>query len=167
MPSVRLRPFVPPADLPRLRDWLGRPHVAAWWGPAAAAYAAAERRPADAHAIVMADGRAVGYVCWERPALADLEAAGIGALPDGLVDVDALIGEAEALGRGIGTRAGALLLERLRAVEGVTHVGVGVAVANERSVRAAARLGFRAVRAFEEPGVGPCQYLVRAVAAEP
>lgn len=159
-PAVSLRAFDPERDLPELRVWLNRPHVARWWGSPVRALEEARHRSHEAHVIIVADDRPVGYMCWETPPRHEREAAGLTGLPDDLLDVDVLLGEPAALGRGIGPRAGALLLEHLRATGHDACVGVGIAAANRRARRAAEKLGFRLVRTFDDPESGPCCYMV-------
>lgn len=146
--------------MPRLRDWLSRPHVVPWWGAPGEALAEARQRAADAHAVIVANGVAVGYICWGTPSEGELEAAGLTGLPDGLVDVDMLLGEPEVLGQGIGPRAGVLLLDRLRATGQASCVGVGMSASNKRAIRAAEKVGFRLFGEFDDPESGSGQYMI-------
>lgn len=160
-PRVTLVAFDAAGDLPRLEAWLRRPHVVRWWGDPDEALEDVRQRSPDAHALIALDGAPVGYLCWERPTRDELEADGLGALPDNLLDVDVLIGEPEAMGRGIGPRAGQLLLERLRASGAAGWVGVGMSASNPRAIRAAEKLGFREAAAFDDPEAGPgCYYVL-------
>lgn len=159
-PAVRLRPFDPETDLPRLRRWLNRPHVARWWGDPERALEEARHRPPEAHVVIIADERPAGYMCWATPSQHEREAAGLTDLPADLLDVDVLLGEPEALGKGIGPHAGALLLAHLHATCDASCVGVGTSASNQRALRAAEKLGFRLVRTFDDPEIGPCCYMV-------
>jgi len=115
--------------------------------------------PPSEQALISLDGRPVGYVLWQRPSREELATAGLGALPPDHVDVDILIGEPELIGRGIGPPALLLLLDRLRS-GGVSSVGLGTDVANQRARRAFEKAGFRLFHEFEEDGRAMC-YLIR------
>lgn len=161
-PRVELLPFDPVRDLKGLRAWLHRPHVARWWGDPDVALAAVGQHPTGAHALIAVDKTPVGYICWQEPPPEELAAAGLSDLPDGLVDVDILVGELDHLGRGVGPQALSLLLDRLRA-EGHSWVGIATAVANPRAVRAYEKAGFRPFRTFREGGED-YRYLVQSLA---
>jgi aminoglycoside 6'-N-acetyltransferase len=118
------------------------------------------RYSSETHAVIVADGVPVGYLCWQRPSQDELEAAGLTDLPEDLVDIDILIGESEAVGQGVGPRALGLLLDRLRADPLVSFAGVGTSVSNERAIRAFEKTGFRLFREFEDPECGPCRYML-------
>ena len=148
------------ADLPLLERWLQNPHVVRWWGTGHQHLAALARRSRDTDAMITADGRRVGYLCWQEPSPSELEAAGLTDLPDGLVDIDILIGEPELLGRGVGPTALGLLLGKLQG-EGVGFAGLGTSTANRRAIRAFEKAGFRLFRDFEDPESGPCKYMVK------
>ncbi len=75
------------------------------------------------------------------------------------MDIDLLIGEPELLGHGIGPRALALLLARLRA-EGVGFAGLGTSTSNFAAIRAFEKAGFCLFRDFEDSEFGPCRYLL-------
>ncbi len=158
---VELVRFDPARDLRRLRAWLRRPHVERWWGDPDHALAVVGRHSPATQALITVDGKPVGYLCWQIPSTEELAVAGLGALPADHVDVDILIGEADLLGRGIGPRALALLLDRLGA-EGVSSVGMAAASDNQRALRAYEKAGLRLFRVFVENGVDMC-YLVRSL----
>ena len=147
------------ADLPLLKRWLRSPHVVRWWGTSGLHLTALAQRSRDKHAVITADGRPVGYLCWQRPSPSELEAAGLADLPEDLVDIDILIGEPELLGRGIGPRALVLLLARLRD-EGVGFAGLGTSTSNRVAIRAFEKAGIRLFRDFEDPESGTCEYMV-------
>jgi aminoglycoside 6'-N-acetyltransferase len=162
--SVELLPLDLARDLPRLRVWLDRPHVTRWWGdPEQTMVAIREHAPAD-HALIAVAARPVGYLCWQRLPPEELAAAGLGDLPADLIDVDILIGEPDAVGRGVGPQALTLLLDHLRAA-GRTSVGMAAAAANPRARRAYEKAGFRLFRAFQEAGQD-YDYLVQSLQAE-
>jgi aminoglycoside 6'-N-acetyltransferase len=156
---VGLRALVPQGDLQLLERWLRSPHVVRWWGTPELHLAALGQRSRDSHAVITVDGRPVGYLCWQRPPPEELEAAGLTDLPEDLVDIDILIGEPELLGRGVGSRALALLVEELHG-RGVGFAGLGTSTSNGVAIRAYEKAGFHLFRDFEDPESGPCKYLV-------
>lgn len=119
--------------------------------------------PVEDCALIRADETPVGFLCWRTPPEEELRAAGLVDLAPGLVDIDVLIGEPELLGRGLGRRALEHLLARLRADPRVTVAGLGTAVENARAIRAFEKAGFRTIREFEDPEIGPCVYMVAEV----
>ncbi len=161
MPTVSLAAFEPGRHLGPLAEWLRQPHVARWLGDAEPILAEIRAHAVPSEAIIEADGRPVGYVCWQTPSRAELAAAGLDDLPADLVDIDIIIGVAESLGRGVGPEALAQLLVRLEG-EGVTTVGLGTATTNRRALRAFEKAGFRPYRDFREAG-GDMRYLVRSL----
>ena len=72
---------------------------------------------------------------------------------------DILIGEPEYLGCGVGPKALALLLVKLRG-DGVGFAGLGVSMSNRAAIRAYEKAGFRVFRDFQDPESGPCEYPV-------
>lgn len=146
-------------DQPLLERWLRSPHVVRWWGTPDLHLTSLAQRSRDTHAVITADGRPVGYLCWQRLSPSELEAAGLTDLPEGLVDIDILIGEPKLLGRGVGPRALVLLNTRLHG-EGVGFAGLGTSSSNRVAVRAFEKAGFRLFRDFEDPESGPCKYMV-------
>jgi aminoglycoside 6'-N-acetyltransferase len=145
-------------DLSLLRDWLRREHVRLWWrdpiDETVAEYKAAieGREPTD-HYLIELDGQPVGviqsYLASNYP---DWEA--IVQVGDGVAGVDLLIGEADLVGRGLGSR---ILAEFARGVvfadPGATAVVATVEDANRRSWRAFEKAGFHHVRDVEEDGL--------------
>ena len=158
--EVRLATFDPKLHLQRLRGWLHRPHVARWWGDAQLALEYALTCSPENHAVIVADGAPVGYLCWQTPPQNELEAVGLADLPEDLVDIDVFIGEPEFIDRGVGPRSLSLLLARLRVDCRVTAAGVGTSVSNERAIRAFEKAGFRLFREFQDPEFGSCWYMV-------
>ncbi len=157
--DVDLKVFDPQADLPLLERWLRSPHVVRWWGAPELNFTVLPQRARDTHAVITADGRPVGYLCWQRLSPSELEGAGLTDLPEDLVDIDIMIGEPELLGHGVGPRALALLLGRLRG-EGTGFAGLGTSTSNRVAIRAFEKAGFRLFGDFEDPESGPCKYMV-------
>lgn len=162
MLDVDLQPFTPQRDLPLVAAWLNHAQVARWWGEPAQALAELAQRDARSAALIVAAGRPVGLVCWQRPTRAELQAAGLDDLPGDLVDVDIMIGEPDAIGHGIGPRALRRLFEHLRE-RGVALVGLASAVANRRALAAWAKAGLQPYRDFDEGGER-YRYLTRRLA---
>ncbi len=158
--EVRLETFDPELDSQRLRDWLRRPHVARWWGDHQQQFENPLWCSRETHAVIVADGVPVGYLCWQRPPQDELEAAGLAYLPENIVDIDILIGESNIVGQGVGPRALGVLLDRLRADPLVSSAGVATSVSNASAIRAFEKAGFRLFREFQDPGSGLCRYMV-------
>jgi RimJ/RimL family protein N-acetyltransferase len=144
-------------DLPMLREWLLRPHVAEWWGPAEsidelrADYILDANEPNATRAyIVSVDARPIGFVqsyvvmgsgggWWEDET--DPGARGI----------DQFLAEASQLGQGIGRSMIRAFLRRLFADPAVSVVQTDPSPNNARAIRCYARAGFRAVGPVETP----------------
>jgi aminoglycoside 6'-N-acetyltransferase len=157
-PPVTLEHVDPARDRPVIERWLQNPHVAQWWGTEEGLLETLVGRPTDSHALIAAGGRPVGYICWQRPSREELEAAALTDLPESLVDIDIMIGEHGYVGRGIGSKALALLLKRL-ASEGVEDAGLATRLTNRSALRAFEKAGFRLFHHFEEPD-GTYRYMV-------
>jgi len=158
--DLHLEPFDWESHAALLREWLHRPHVVRWWLDQERALVEAAGLPPESQAMIVEEGRPVGYLRWEPPSREDLAAAGLSDLPDHLVDIDIMIGEPEALGRGMGPKALALLLDRFRADPRVEWAGLGTSLANERAIRAFEKAGFRRFREIADPEIGAALYLV-------
>jgi len=144
-----------PDDLPLVREWLGREHVRRWWRDpvevdiAEIGGALEGREPTDYYAILL-DGRTIGLIQTYRvadyPGWEEIVLAGPGA-----VGLDLLIGEVDAVGRGLGPL---VLAEFTRTIAftapGTTAVVATVEEENRRSWRAFEKAGFRHVRDVEE-----------------
>lgn len=163
MHEVALRAFDPRRDSEILLRWLARSHVAKWWGEATRAMEHARQCAPESHALIVADGAPVGYLCWQAPSEGELEAAGLADLAGSLVDIDILIGEAELLGQGVGSRALQILLARLRSERVVRFAGLGTSSSNTNAIRCYVKAGFRLFREFQDPEWGPCKYLIAEV----
>ena len=144
-------------DLPLVREWLGREHVRRWWRDGDESLRHAEDalagRDRTRYFVIVLDGRPVGliqtYLLRDEPEWAAL----IGEGPGG-AGVDLLIGEEDAVGRGVGPQ----VLERFAreivfASPQTTALVATVEEPNRRSWRAFEKAGFRHVRDVEEDGV--------------
>ncbi len=142
--TVALRPATPD-DLALLRRWDEQPHVVASDPNDDWDWETELRRspPWREQLIAEADGRPVGVLQIIDPA--QEETHYWGDVPDGLRALDVWIGEADDLGRGIGTEMMRLALERCFADPSVTAVLLDPLASNTRAHRFYERLGFRAV----------------------
>ena len=162
---VQLTPFVPDRDSGLLESWLRRPHVSRWWGDPLKALEEASRPPAGGgEALIDVDGVPVGYVRWQVPVREELDAAGLSELPDDVIDIDIAIGEADLLGRGIGSRVLSTLRARLTR-DGASTVILATSVENARAVRAFEKAGFVRRRQFVDTDGG--QYWLMVSDATP
>jgi RimJ/RimL family protein N-acetyltransferase len=144
-------------DLPMLREWLLRPHVAEWWGPAEsvdelrADYILDVTEPNATRAYIVSDAsRPIAFIqsyvvmgsgggWWEDET--DLGARGI----------DQFLAEASQLGQGIGRSVIRTFLRRLFVDPAVTVVQTDPSPKNVRAIRCYARAGFRVVGPVDTP----------------
>jgi len=151
---VELRPAVE-ADAPLIRRWLEADHVRAFWGePETNARLLAPPAPGEWRAIILAEARAVGLVIWRHPTRQELDQAGLTEIPATAIDLDIMLGEDQARGRGLGAAAIALVAERALADPAVPLVIAAVMAGNQASLRAFAKAGFQPEREFDEPPGG-------------
>lgn len=146
-------------DLRLLERWVRSPHIVRWWGNPDLLVPTLGRRSPETHALIIADRKPVGYLCWQRLTREEIEAAELTDLPEDLVDIDILIGEPEYLGRGVGPEALRLLLARLGDRD-VGFAGLAASRGNHAAIRAYEKAGFRFFRDFDDPDFGPCVYMV-------
>ncbi|MCC6608382.1 MAG: GNAT family N-acetyltransferase [Burkholderiales bacterium] len=151
MPRIELQAFQPERDLSLISTWLDRPHVARCWGESGKALLELRTHNAETVALITLDEQPVGLLCWQTPSPGELNQAGLADLPSDLIDVDIMIGEPSAQGRGVGPEALRLLFERLRA-RGAVFVGLATALANQRAISAYAKAGMHPFRDFVELG---------------
>ncbi len=161
--TIELSPFDPKGDLPMIEKWLECPHVARWWGEPTEAITAIRNHDTSTSALILADSKPIGYLCWQIPTPQELADAGLADLPANLVDIDIMIGEPSALGHGYGPEALSQLFAKLRG-EGAQIVGMATAESNQRARKAFEKAGFRLFRAFTESGE-QMRYLTRALDA--
>ena len=140
------------SDLPMLQRWLQLPHVDAWWHePLDLAGVAAKYGPridglVPTHMFVIEhDGRAIGWIQWYRWRDYAAHAAQLGAELTA-AGVDLALGEVEMLGRGIGSSALRLFVERVVFAHDVSAVVSDPEERNTRSLRAFEKAGFRIER---------------------
>jgi aminoglycoside 6'-N-acetyltransferase len=146
-------------DLPLLARWRNEPHVRAWWemdgDPVPFTLEDARREheedlagdPSTIGAIIVLTDRPVGYVQW-YPWADYAEAAremGV-AFDEDTFGLDIFIGEPDAVGVGVGSRAVDLVCRTLFEERGATSVALLTALGNEHAQHAYERAGFRKVR---------------------
>jgi aminoglycoside 6'-N-acetyltransferase len=147
-----------PDDLPLVREWLGREHVRRWWRDpverdiAEITEALEGREPTEYYAILR-DDRPIGliqsYRVADYPDWEEVVRVGPGA-----VGLDLLIGEVDAVGRGLGPLVLADFARTIAFADpGATAVVATVEEENRRSWRAFEKAGFRHLRDVEEDGL--------------
>lgn len=149
--SVRLRD-VAADDLPLVERWLHADHVRRAWGDPDANLRLLRVAPPEGHwrAVIEADGAAVGLVLWQHPTRQELDAAGLSDIPASVIDIDIMIGERDAVGRGYGAAAIRLVTEVALADPAVPFVMACARLDNLASRRAFASAGFREDREFDD-----------------
>lgn len=153
--KVSLDQFDRKRDLECLAVWVHAPHVARWWGNPETQLRAVLEPPAGGdEALIVADGVPVGYVRWQRVPREELEAAGLHEIPDGTIDIDIAIGEADYVGCGIASRALRQLVARLVSDRSIPMIMMATSVENTMAVRAYEKAGFRRLRTFQDPEYG-------------
>jgi aminoglycoside 6'-N-acetyltransferase len=163
MPStVTLEPFDPKGHRDLLAGWLERPHVRAHWGdPASTLAQCLVVCEGGDQALIVADERPVGFVRWQRITQRELDEAGLAEIRAGTMDIDLLVGEPEALGRGVASQALAALCERLRD----EPLLIGATRADHvAAIGAAERAGFRKLREFDDTEIGRAVLMVSSPA---
>jgi len=160
--NLRLRD-VTNDDLPLIGRWLHADHVRGIWGDPGANFRLLSAPPAGGNrrAIVEADGRGVGLVLWQHPTREELDLAGLDDIPTSVIDIDILIGEFEALGRGLGSGAISRVAEIALSDPTVPFAMACARVDNLASQRAFAKAGFRQDRVFDDVPNGPHVLMVR------
>jgi aminoglycoside 6'-N-acetyltransferase len=145
-PRVRLR-RLHGDDRPALREILAQPEVARWWDTADADAAADEWLIEDGDSVGFAielDGRTIGSIQYAEENEPGYRHAGI----DLFLDRD-------HHGQGFGPEAIRVLARYLIDVRGHHRLTIDPAAANERAVRAYARVGFRPVGVMRRYERGP------------
>lgn len=156
---VTLQPFLP-MHVERLRAWLRQPHVAPWFPEPDANLSWAANPPEGGTQAIIAAGTAeVGWLRWQRVGRATLDSLGLHYIPANSVDADILIGERDAVGKGLGHAALAALVAKVREDQSVPLIGLTSSVENARAHRAFEKAGFRIVGQYDPNGLGPCYLL--------
>ena len=149
--SLRLRD-VTNNDLPLIEQWLHTDQVRNTWGDPDANLRLLNEPPASGNwrSIIEADGRKVGIVLWQHPTRQELDVAGLADIPTSVIDIDIMIGEFDALGRGLGSEAISLVAEVALSDPTVPFVIACARLDNLASQRAFARAGFHKDREFDD-----------------
>lgn len=149
-------------DRPLVERWLHADQVRSTWGDPAANLRLLHEPPArgDRRAIIEADGREVGIVLWQHPTREELDLAGLADTATSLIDIDIMIGESDALGRGLGPAAIGLVAEAAMSDPTVPFVMACARLDNLASQRSFAKAGFRKDREFDDVPDGPHVLLV-------
>lgn len=163
-PAFEFRPLAE-SDLPRLGDWLGRPHLREWWREQELTLEALREkylpRIAGSHAahpfIASLDGEPVGYIQF-------YDAAAVpGWWPDepgpGVLGIDQFLGDGARLGQGLGTAMVRQFVARIFADPAVTEVRLDPRPDNARAIRCYEKAGFRATGEIVTPD-GPALMMV-------
>ena len=149
--SLRIRD-VTEDDLGRISLWLHADHVRGSWGDPGENLRLFSDPPAagSGRAIIEADGDAVGLVLWQHPTRQELDLAGLTDIPTSVIDIDVMIGEVAALGRGLGSGAIRLVATAALTDPTVPFVIGCAGIDNLASQRAFVRAGFRWDREFDD-----------------
>lgn len=147
-------------DLPLVRDWLDRPHVAEWWHDADAfEFVSGDLAHDDmAQFIVMQEGRSFGYLqCYN---IGEWH-VGFGPQPAGTRGLDQFIGDPRMIGRGHGSAFIRAFSERLLDA-GTPRIVLDPKPTNARAIRAYEKAGFSRDREVDTPD-GRALLMVRNV----
>lgn len=147
------------ADLPPLQRWLSEPHVEAWWHEALdldgvrAKYGPRIDGTESTHVYIIEYAkRPIGWIQWYRWSDYPEHAAHLGAGPT-TAGVDLALGEADYLGRGLGSRSlRAFVADVVFADPTMTACISDPDERNVRSLRAFEKAGFVVVRSARIPG---------------
>lgn len=156
-------------DLPRIHEWLNRPHVAEWWDEPRDLESVVEEFSADLDSpvirmfLVCLDQEPIGYIQVYRV---------MGANPEWWTDetdpgargIDQFLANADQLGQGLGSSMVRQFVAELFADPEVTVVQTDPSPRNARAIRAYEKAGFRRVGEVVTPD-GPA-LLMRAQRAD-
>ena len=163
---ISFRPLARP-DLPLVHEWLRRPHVAEWWGPAetlddleAEHGPAIDGRASHAPYVVLLDDAPIGWIQWYVAAASHDEGWWLDEHDPGVRGIDQFIGDPALLGRGIGSAMVRAFDDMLFADPAVTRVQTDPSPANVRAIRCYEKAGFRRVGVVETPD-GPALLMYR------
>jgi len=150
-------------DLPLIDRWLRADHVRRYWGEPETNLQLLRKPPAKGNwrALIESDGSKVGLVLWQHPTRLELDEAGLFDVPESVVDIDIMIGEAFMTGQGVGSAAIRLVAEAVLADPAVPFVIAATSVENRVSQRAFAKAGFSRDREFDDIPSGRCVLMVR------
>ena len=152
-------------ELPRLREWMTRPHVASVWTPTPSEdelrgeYLSRPDHSSRPRAyIAYLDDEPVGFI--QSYVAAN---AGDGWWPDerdpGVVGIDQFLADESRLNRGLGTAMVRAFVERLFEDPNTTRVQTDPSPTNSRAIRCYEKAGFRRVGEVDTPD-GPALLMV-------
>lgn len=158
---IDFRPLAPP-DLPMLLDWLKRPHVAQWWGPAPSLTELEKDYLCGSSTlayIALFDGAPLGFV-QSYVAMGSGDGWWDEVSDPGRRGIDQFLADGEALGRGLGSRMVSAFVDRLFEDPAVSSVQTDPSPDNERAIRCYRRAGFVAQGVVQTPD-GPALFMLR------
>jgi aminoglycoside 6'-N-acetyltransferase len=139
------------SDLELVRDWLRAPHVAQWWGDPEEEFAELESHFEDETIepfLVAADGKPIGYLqSYDPHRIADHP---FGDQPAGTRGLDLFIGEADHVGRGLGSELLQAFADRAFAA-GLRRLVADPDPRNARALRAYLKAGFHPIGERDTP----------------
>jgi RimJ/RimL family protein N-acetyltransferase len=159
MPVVLL-PYREDSHKAILDDWLGRTHVAKWWGLKRAEGVVEEAGVGQCR-IIAEDDVPIGFIRWHVLERKELDEAGLLEIPEGGVDFDILIGEEPMTGRGYGPAAINAAVALLDATIQPPFYTLCTSVDNARAFSAYRKAVFSLARTFDDPENGPTYLLQR------
>lgn len=149
-------------DLMLIERWLKAEHVRRFWSePDENVRMFRQPPPGMRSAIIVDDDRKVGLVVWQHPIRRELDEAGLTEIPEAVIDIDIMIGEFDAVGRGIGPAAITLVVNEALADPSVPFVMAGISVDNRASRRAFEKADFQMEREFDDTPGGRSVLMVR------
>lgn len=156
------------SDFSLIEAWLNAAHVRERWGdPEEILESLCLPLPSGYwRAIIEVGGRKVGLVLWQHPTRKELDVAGLTDIPTSVIDIDIMIGERDAVGRGIGSSAIRIVAEQALADPSVPFLIGCAAPDNLASQRAFAKAGFQCDREFDDVPNGIHVLMVRHRQAE-
>ncbi|MEO7457309.1 MAG: GNAT family N-acetyltransferase [Gemmatimonadaceae bacterium] len=141
------------ADLPTLNEWLGRPHVAEWWGAqqsleeVEADYAPSIANPTNhASYIALLGDEPVGFIQSYVPVAFHAEGWWLDEHDPGVRGTDQFLANAGQLGQGVGSAMLRAFVARLFADPAVSRIQTDPAPDNARAIRSYEKAGFRPAR---------------------
>jgi aminoglycoside 6'-N-acetyltransferase-1b len=144
-------------DLPMLREWLTRSHVAEWWGPPQTLAEFSEEfgayilDPSSVQPyIALLHGAPLGYI-QSYVAMGSGDGWWEDERDPGVRGIDQFLAHARQLGQGLGTLMVRSFVERLFDDRGVTRVQTDPSPANGRAIRCYEKAGFKRVAEVETP----------------
>jgi RimJ/RimL family protein N-acetyltransferase len=162
--TLTFRPLAP-ADLEMLHDWLGRPHVSQWWGPAPSLAEVEE----DYLPMIAPESTTRGYIArLEEQPIGFIQSYVVLGSGDGWWEeetdpgargIDQFLADADQLGRGLGSTMVRTFVEQLFLDPSVTKVQTDPSPENERAIRSYVRAGFQPLAKVDTPD-GPALLMV-------